>query len=273
MKKIEEINPAITPELTSKIKDFWERNVNAERLYGRAVSKAKRGEEQYFADLEAQRYRSHYHLLPWIHGMQPGKRVLEIGSGIGLDSFTIASHGLDLYALDLTQVGMKTLKDRFERSQIPGQFSVGNACALPFENNSFDYVYSFGVLHHVADTKASIQEVLRVLKPGGEARIMLYHRRSLNEFIHRLTGIPFEKKDEICPVVRRFTKTEVHILFAEFSRVSVDVEYVFGEGYGSIYRFMPSWLYRLLSKTLGWHLMIRATKSNPDSSDCESLTS
>ncbi|QEP42338.1 class I SAM-dependent methyltransferase [Ectothiorhodospiraceae bacterium BW-2] len=260
MKKIENIDTTIKPELTAEIKKFWERNINAERIYGRTISDSKRGEDKYFTDLEEQRYRTHYHLLPWIRDMKPGKRVLEIGCGIGLDSFKIASHGMDLYAIDLTQVGIKTVKERFLRKEVPAHFNVGDACNLPFPNAVFDYVYSFGVLHHVADTKKSVSEVFRVLKPSGEARIMLYHRRSLNETIHHLTRVPFEEKDELCPVVRRYTKTEVRKLFADFSKVDIDVQYVFGEGYGAIYRAMPKWLYRMLSKTVGWHLMIRATK-------------
>jgi ubiquinone/menaquinone biosynthesis C-methylase UbiE len=260
MKKIEEVDPEIKPGLTGEIKDFWERNVNAERINGATISDARRGERRYFADLEEQRYRSHYHLLPWIRAMQPGKKVLEIGSGIGLDSFTMASHGLDLYAIDLTQVGIRTLKDRFSENRMAGHFNVANACSLPFGNDLFDYVYSFGVLHHVADTGRSIKEVFRVLKPGGEARIMLYHRHSLNELVHRLTGIPFEEKEELCPVVRRFTRGEVRELFNDFATVEIDVEYLYGEGYGAVYRATPGWLYRLLSKRFGWHLMIRATK-------------
>lgn len=242
------------------MRDFWTRNVNAERLYGRAVSRHRRGEPGYFVDLETQRYQSHRHLLPWIRAMQPGRTVLEVGCGVGLDSYAIARHGLRLTALDLTEVGVTTTAHRFRRESLPGRFLVADAEQLPFPTASFDYVYSFGVLHHAADTAAGIREVHRVLRPGGQARLMLYHRHSLNELVHRLAGVPFEEKEELCPVVRRYSRAEARALCRAFARVEIGVEYLFGEGYGPLLRLTPWWLYRALSRVIGWHLMILAEK-------------
>ena len=260
MKKIEPAKPAVTEGLTDEIRDFWTRNVNAERLMGKTLTAHARGEQEYFAALEEQRYRSHRHLLPWIHSMQPGRSVLEIGCGIGMDSYQIARHGLQVTGIDLTQVAIDTARSRFAREGIAGRFETGNAEALQFPDGQFDYVYSFGVLHHVADTEQAIREIWRVLKPDGEARIMLYHRRSLNELVHRMTGIPFEEKDELCPVVRRYTRDEVRQLFGQFTDIRITVEHLFGEGYGLLFRIMPLPVYRTLSRRIGWHAMIAATK-------------
>lgn len=260
MPAIEPLEPDERNGLTARIRDFWTRNVNAERIMGSDVSTYARGDNRYFADLETQRYRSHRHLLPWITGMEPGKTVLEIGSGVGLDSYTIAKHGMRLTACDLTFVGVSTAKKRFNSEGLPGNFSVCDACFLPFTAECFDYVYSFGVLHHAADTAATIDEVHRILKQGGEARIMLYHRHSLNELIHRITRIPFEDKDESCPVVRRYTRREIRALFHKYSKVDLKIDYLYGEGYGLIFRITPKWLYNFLSKYIGWHILIRAVK-------------
>ena len=260
MKKIEPAKVKASAELTGKIQNFWTDNVNAERIYGKEVSKGERGSEQYFKELTDQRYMSHRHLLPWIQTMDEGRSVLEIGSGVGLDTFTIAANGLNVTAIDLTEVAAKTVKSRFLRHGFKGEFLVADACILPFDNNSFDYVYSFGVLHHTADTEKSIQEVFRVLRPGGEARIMLYHRHSLNEVVHRITRVPFEEKDHICPVVRRFTIKEVAQIFSSFSSLETHLDYVYGEGYGRIFKLTPDFLYSLLSKYFGWHIMIKAVK-------------
>jgi ubiquinone/menaquinone biosynthesis C-methylase UbiE len=259
-KGIEDARVDASPGLTHRVRDFWTRNVNAERLYGRTVSPHARGEEGYFADLEAQRYRSHRHLRPWIESLESGRSVLEIGCGVGLDSHLMAERGLAVTAVDLTDVGVATAARRFAREALRGAFSVANAERLPFASASFDYVYSFGVLHHAADTARCIGEVHRVLKPGGEARIMLYHRRSFNEFVHRLLRVPFEEKDELCPVVRRYTRAEVRELFAAFTRVDVHADYLYGEGYGPVFRLTPRPLYDWLSRRIGWHLMIRARK-------------
>lgn len=260
MSSIESPNPAPRAGLTREIQHFWTRHVNAERILGKEVTRHARGDDAYFADLENQRYRSHRHLLPWIRAMQPGRSVLEIGCGVGLDTYAMAKHGLNVTSVDLTEVGVGTARNRFRRHRLAGSFAVADAGCLPFPTNSYDYVYSFGVLHHAADTAATVDQVHRVLRPNGEARIMLYHRRSINELVHRLTRIPFEEKDAICPVVRRFTHTEVRFLFRAFNKVEIKSEYVYGEGYGKIFRLTPRWLYDWLSRHFGWHLMIVATK-------------
>lgn len=260
MKAIEPVEPRRSEGLSCDVRAFWTRNVNAERIMGREVSSHARGEESYFSDLETQRYRSHRHVLPWIRSMVPGRTVLEIGSGVGLDSYTMARHGLEVTAIDLTTVGVQTAKERFDCNGVKGAFAVTDACHLAFADATFDYVYSFGVLHHAADTDRTLREVYRVLKPGGEALIMLYHRHSLNELVHRLTRVPFEERDELCPVVRRFTRNEVRSMFAQFSSVDIAVEYLFGEGYGALFRLTPRWLYDVLSNHIGWHLMVRGCK-------------
>ncbi|HTT07459.1 MAG TPA: class I SAM-dependent methyltransferase [Gammaproteobacteria bacterium] len=260
MKAIEPLQPKARATLTSEIRSFWSRNVNAERIMGRDVSPHARGSEGYFLDLQEQRYRSHRHLLPWIRAMRPGRTVLEIGCGVGLDSHVMARHGLQVTSVDLTFVGVQTAKHRFERENMAAAFAVTDACKLAIASEMFDYVYSFGVLHHAADTERTIKEVYRALKKGGEARIMLYHRRSLNELVHRLLRVPFEDRDELCPVVRRFTRPEILKMFSDFSRVEISVEHLFGEGYGLLFRLTPGWIYGLLSRYFGWHLMIVAIK-------------
>lgn len=246
--------------LTRDIQDFWSRNVNAERIMGNSVSQSSRGEDKYFEELETQRYRSHRHLIPWINSMHEGKTVLELGCGIGMDTFSMAKNGLKVTALDLTEIGVSTAKNRFQKCNFEGSFLVGDAGLLPIKDNSFDYVYSFGVLHHAANTEKTITEVYRVLRPGGEARIMLYHRHSINEIVHRITRVPFEDKDELCPVVRRFTTQEVKSMFKQFSKINLRLEYVYGEGYGKLFSMTPKPIYNFLSKHWGWHIMISAIK-------------
>ena len=117
MKAVEPLQPEPRSTLTGEIRSFWSRNVNAERIMGRDVSRHERGSEGYFLDLQEQRYRSHRHLLPWISSMQPGRTVLEIGCGVGLDSYVMARRGLQVTAADLTFVGVQTAKQRFEQGR------------------------------------------------------------------------------------------------------------------------------------------------------------
>jgi len=260
MREIEPAQRESTPGLTGRVFDFWTRNVNAERIMGRTVSPHERGSEGYFRDLEEQRYRSHRHLPGWIASMRSGAQVLEVGCGIGLDSARMVRNGLQVTAADLTTIGARTAGDRARAQGWDARYVCANGERLPFADESFDYVYSFGVMHHAADTQRCVDEAHRVLRDGGQALIMLYHRHSLNELVHRLLRVPFEERDELCPVVRRFTKDEIRRMFAAFGDVQVHSDFVFGEGYGPVFRWMPRPLYNLLSRTLGWHLMIRATR-------------
>lgn len=260
MKAIEPDKIESSPGLTRRVSDFWTRNVNAERIMGRSVTTHERGSEAYFQDLETQRYRSHRHLKPWIESMRPGAEVLEVGCGIGLDSITMAEHGLKVTAMDLTVVGAATANARATARGLDATYVCANAEHLPFPDRRFDYVYSFGVMHHASDTAGCVDEAYRVLREGGQALIMLYHRRSLNELVHRLLKVPFEERDELCPVVRRFTRAEVHSMFKRFRQVEIHSDFVFGEGYGVVFRLTPRPVYRLLSRFFGWHLMIRATR-------------
>lgn len=260
MKAIEPAAQDAAPGLTTRIADFWARNVNAERIMGRAVSHFARGTEEYFRALEEQRYRSHRHLPGWIASMRPGAAVLEVGCGVGLDSAAMFRHGLQVTAVDLTVVGVATADRRARAQQLRVDYACADAEHLPFAERRFDYVYSFGVMHHAADTQRCVDEAYRVLRDGGEALIMLYHRRSLNELMHRLLRVPFEERDELCPVVRRFTKDEIRALFARFRSVEVHADFVYGEGYGALFGWTPRSLHRLLSRWAGWHLMIRARR-------------
>lgn len=260
MKSIEPAERDATPGLQREVSDFWTRNVNAERIMGRTVSAGERGSEVYFHDLETQRYRSHRHLPAWIDSMRPGANVLEVGCGVGLDSARMATHGLHVTAVDLTHVGAATADRRARQQGWDAHYLCSSGDALPFPDQTFDYVYSFGVMHHAPDTQACIDEAWRVLKPGGQALIMLYHRRSLNELAHRILRVPFEDRDELCPVVRRFTKAEIRTMFSKYAHTEIHSDFIFGEGYGALFHHTPLPIYRLLSRFAGWHLMIRATR-------------
>lgn len=260
MRDIEPAEPGTAAGLTRRVADFWTRNVNAERIMGRTVSGHERGSEDYFRDLEEQRYRSHRHLAQWIGSMRPGSHVLEVGCGIGLDSARMARLGLRVTAMDLTDIGTRTAAARAKAHGWDARYVCGNGEQLPFPDQTFDYVYSFGVMHHASDTQRCIDEARRVLRDGGEALIMLYHRRSLNEAVHRLLRVPFEERDELCPVVRRYTRSEVRALFSRFRNVSLHSDFVYGEGYGALFRWTPRVVYGAMSRLAGWHLMIRATR-------------
>ena len=250
-----------TPGQTlTAVRDFWEHNVCGEHY----LESERQGSRAYFETITQERYRWHYHLPAFLDEVaQHGSTVLEIGCGMGIDSSELAKRGLQVTAIDLTLTGIKLARRNFQRLGLSGNFQVGNAEALHFADNSFDCVYSFGVLHHTPSTQQAIREVKRVLKPDGYAFIMLYSRCSLNFAVHSLLNRSFEyaKNPEIdAPVTRVYSRAELQVLFADFVDGTFRKRYLFGGGYKPLAYFMPRFLNDWTGRLLGWHWLIRAQK-------------
>jgi SAM-dependent methyltransferase len=106
--------------------------------------------------------------------------VLEAGCGIGTDGVRFAAAGADYTGFDFSAPALRLARRRFSTEGLPGSFAAGSIPSLPFPDESFDLVFSHGVIHHIDDTKAAVREFHRVLRPGGTALVMVYHRASLN---------------------------------------------------------------------------------------------
>ncbi len=145
------------------------------------------GSKEYFDRVEARRYT----LEPFIPSFAQfwrwrGQRVLEVGVGQGTDFLQFARAGATLSGVDLTQASIELASKRLAYEGLQADLRRADAESLPFEDDAFDLVYSWGVLHHTPNTERSIDEVRRVTAPEGEARIMLYSRRSWTALGHWL---------------------------------------------------------------------------------------
>jgi len=107
-----------------------------------------------------------------------GKRVLEIGCGSGAHARRLAESGCELTCIDITERGVEMTRRRLEVFGLQADVRRMDAEKLEFADESFDFVWSWGVIHHSSDTPAVVRQIARVLRPGGEARLMVYHRRS-----------------------------------------------------------------------------------------------
>ena len=241
------------------VRDFWQAHINNEYY-----TDAERASEEYFDEIERRRYATHYHLPELFASMDGGgRRLLEIGCGIGVDSIQLARRGFEVTAVDLTENALTVARQLRAHRGVSIDFRLGNAEGLDFPDRSFDAVYSFGVLHHTPDIERSVAEVRRVLRPGGTAYVMLYHRDSLVNLVHRALRLPYEsptdRKDH-CPVVYTFSRGGVRRLFRDFSSVEVHAEYPFTYGFGPLATKLPLGVRRPLGRAIGWHLMITARR-------------
>lgn len=107
-----------------------------------------------------------------------GRRVLEVGCGIGIAGRYLAEKGVDYTGLDRSTASIALARTHFAQHALPGRFVVGDAVSLPFPDGAFETVFSLGVLHHVPDMALACREVERVTAPGGTVRVMLYNRAS-----------------------------------------------------------------------------------------------
>ena len=157
-----------------QVHDFWNAAACGEELY-------LRGEGRRAYEEQA---RKRYELEPYIADFARfeearGSVVLEIGVGLGADHQKFAQAGAQLHGIDLTQRAVDHTRTRLAQFGVSSDLMVGDAENLAFPDGTFDLVYSWGVLHHSPDTPKAIGEVHRVLRAGGAARIMIYHKWSL----------------------------------------------------------------------------------------------
>ncbi len=162
-------------DLKPDIKKFW--NKKPCGTFGNIPKDTNR---EYFDKIKTRRYR----LEPFIFDIARfnehiGKNVLEIGCGIGMDGIEFAKNGAIYTGVDLSDESIKLCKKHFEIFKQCGNILNIDAENLPFENESFDLVYSWGVLHHIPNMQKSIDEIHRVLKQNGKIAIMIYNKYSL----------------------------------------------------------------------------------------------
>jgi ubiquinone/menaquinone biosynthesis C-methylase UbiE len=239
-----------------------------------------------FEEQAAARYR----MEPYIHEFAgfaggAGRDVLEIGVGMGADHLEWArARPRRLVGVDLTERGVAWTRDRLALWGYEAEVFVGDAERLPFPDASFDMVYSWGVLHHTPDTPGAIREVHRVLRPGGEARVMIYNRHSIVGYLlwtryALLAGRPRRSLDEIyaahleSPGTKAYTPAEARALFAGFRSVRTDVKLSNGDllegaagqrhegaALGLARRVWPRALVRRSLGDRGLFLLVSATK-------------
>lgn len=240
------------------------------------------GTREFFDSVERHRYTEY---APWMASVMgfdvfAGARLLEVGCGMGSDLLQFARGGAQVTGVDLTPRSIEITRHRFKLYGERGDFVLSDGEHLPFASESFDVVYSNGVLHHTPDTAGAVREVHRVLKRGGTAKVMLYHKHSLNywgEMIVRRGVIGGEflrgrSPQEIMsrwveysehggrPLVKVYSRRESRQLFEMFSDIQIEVEQITRPELRFLSRLVNEKLFQRLRRSIGWNVIITAKK-------------
>lgn len=249
----------MSDSLKERVRTYWEREP-----CGTSTTEAEPGTAEFYSSVERERYR----LEPYIDEFAEferwrARRVLEIGVGLGTDFVRFVRAGADAVGVDLTEAAVTAVRQRLALEGLEAEVLVADAERLPFPDGSFDLVYSYGVLHHTPNTERAVAEVRRVLRPTGEARIMLYARRSWFAFGAWVVwalgrGRPWRSISAVLaerlesPGTKAYTQAELERLFSGFSRVS------FSRRVTPYDRRVAGPLARLTGPRLGWFFGISA---------------
>jgi len=260
-------------ELKSEVRDFW----NSAPCGSRYIESRD--------DFEAHA-QARYSLEPYIFefaGFREarGLRVLEVGVGMGADYLEWLKAGAQATGVDFSSASIERAQRRCQLAGFQPDLQVADAEHLPFPDNSFDLVYSYGVMHHSPDTPQCIREAWRVLKPGGEARIMVYHHPSLTGLMlwlrygfwrgKSLRRTVYQHLES--PGTKTYTQAEARGLMSQFE--NVNVRQVFSPGdlllnqpsarfqsrlYQFVWKAYPRPLVRRIGQAWGLFVLINGRK-------------
>jgi ubiquinone/menaquinone biosynthesis C-methylase UbiE len=234
----------------------------------------------YFEAVERDRYESY---APWIRefvdfGSYPGKKVLEVGVGQGTDLVQFAKGGAEVSGIDITQRHLELSARNLEVRGLHADLRWATAAAIPFESDSFDVVYSIGVLHCTDNTVRCLSECHRVLKPGGELILGVYHTYSVfhaytivNGFLRGelrrlgyrgLMSLVESGADgvKIKPLVKTYSRRQLRNILEDFSQVRFEVRHLTRGDFGALRYFVPALLAERAGKHVGWYIFARAIK-------------
>lgn len=245
------------------------------------------GERDYFDEVEAKKYFVEPHIPGFAEfDRWRGKRVLEIGCGIGTDTINFARHGAKVTAVDLSEKSLEIARRRAEVFGLTDQIQFVLADserlseALPV--GEYDLVYSFGVLHHTPDPDRALAESRRYLKPGGALKLMVYHRTSWKVLwillkygygrFWRLaeTVASYSEAETGCPVTYTYSRNGARAWVERhgFEVTGISVDHIFPyrirdyvqHSYVRVwyFRVLPNAWFRWLERHFGWHLMVDA---------------
>lgn len=251
-------------ELITRITAYWD-----EHIHDLAITTHPVGSPGFFQQLDDYRYDK-LNYLPRLVDFPSyrGKTLLEVGCGAGIDLVRFARAGAVVTGIDLSTTAIDLARKNIEQNGLSADLRVMNGEAMQFADNSFDVVYAHGVLQYTANVEKMVAEIHRVLKPGGEAIVMVYNRNSWLNLMRKVTKVPLEHED--APVLNKYSIGELKQFLKPFKTYRIIPERfpvktklhsgwkarLFNDVFVGTFNLMP----KALVRPLGWHLMAFATK-------------
>jgi ubiquinone/menaquinone biosynthesis C-methylase UbiE len=250
--------------LTQEISQYWDHHI-----HDLAIAKHPVGTKEFFTELDEYRFDK-LRYLPQVvdFGAYSGKKILEIGCGVGIDLVRFAKAGAHVTGIDLSQTAIHLAEKNFRQNSLSGSLQVMDGENLDYPDASFDVVYAHGVLQYTGDPEKMVQEAFRVLKKNGEGIFMVYNRLSWLNLMSQVTKVELEHED--APVLRKYSSAEFKKLLKPFQSVRIVVERfpvksrLHGGLKGMLYNTLFVGTFNAVPKCIvrpfGWHIMAFATK-------------
>jgi len=244
-------------------------------------SKKEIGTLEYFEEVEKKRYRVEPHILQFgDFENSNGKKVLEIGCGIGTDTIMFAKNGAEVTAIDLSEKSIELCKKRFEIYNLKSTLVQGDAEKLSeiIPIQKFDIIYSFGVIHHTPNPQKIIEQLKLYCHENTLIKLMFYSKiswKGLSFYLKYGWKFNFNYKDTIkffaeaqldSPIAEVYSLKDLKNMFKDFNIVKIEKNHIFSykikdyiEGKLNktlIFKFMPRSIFNWLKSKLGWHYLI-----------------
>jgi ubiquinone/menaquinone biosynthesis C-methylase UbiE len=255
---------ATNNSLLNSIAAYWD-----EHIHDLEITTYPAGAPGFFRQLDEYRYDKLNYLPRLVDfNSYKGRNLLEVGCGTGIDLVRFARGGAKVTGIDLSKTAIDLARKNFEQSEQHADLSVMNGECMQFADNTFDAVYAHGVLQYTADIEKMVAEIHRVLKPGGEAIVMVYNKNSWLNLMRKVTNVPLEHED--APVLKKYSVRELKQLLHPFQDYRIIPERfpvktklhtgwkarLFNNVFVGTFNLMPkSWV-----RPFGWHLMAFAVK-------------
>jgi len=265
-----------------EVRNYWDRRPCNLRHSPKPV-----GTREYFDEVEARKYFVEPHIPHFAEFPRwSGKKVLEIGCGIGTDTTNFARHGARVTAVDLSPQSLALARKRSEVYGLQDQvcFYCGSAEQLsefvPVE--PYDLIYSFGVIHHTPHPERVVEQMRHYAKPGTTIKLMVYHRHSWKVFwilmgygkgqLWKLEELVAQHSEAQtgCPVTYTYTRAEGRRLIESsgFHLTEAFVDHIFPYRIPEYVKYeyvkdfpwnvAPDRLRRWMDQHFGWHLCLTA---------------